>query len=185
MIAIACELITCVAYANDLCFDRHYDSDHLARHPDQLVTGMTLALDSDGPVSRGTPTADAQRIKIPFDFKIAMTKRGDNNLYVQEGYVEYSGGKYRGVVECDGGGFLLRKIPSGVLLSIGLGAGFSQYIRMAIVPDPCGASGQIANSIDIESGKDDRTFRLDVLSTRVCSRLFDKIDWNSVGKQNQ
>jgi hypothetical protein len=117
---------------------------------------------------------------------IAMTKRGDNNLYVQEGFVESSGGKYRGVVECDGGGFVLQKIPSGVLLSLGLGPEFvNQGIRMAIVPDPCGESVRLNNSIEVERGKDDHTFRLDTAAKRVCSRLFDKIDWQAVGRQNQ
>jgi hypothetical protein len=167
------------------CFIRHYDQAHLAQHPDQLVTSMTLALDPDGPVARGSPTMDEGRIKISFDFKIAMTKRGDNNLYVQEGYVENRDGKYWGVVECDGGGFILQKAPSGVLLSIGLGAGYNQSIRMAIVPDPCGESDRINNSIDIKKGKDDHTFRLDAASSQVCSRLFDKIDWDAVEKTNQ
>lgn len=119
------------------------------------------------------------------DFKIAMTKRGDNNLYVQLGGVENRDGQYRGVVACDGGGFVLQKIPSGALLSIGLGPGGSQGIRMAVVPDPCGESDRINNSVNIDRGKDDRTFRLDAVSPKVCSRLFDKIDWDAVGKQNQ
>lgn len=180
MVASAIGLVTVPTFADSLCFDRHYDAAHLGKHPDQLVTSMTLALNPDGPVATGNPTMD-----IPFDFKIAMTKRGDNNLYVQEGYVENKNGKYRGVVECDGGGFILRKFPSGVLLSIGLGIGYNQSIRMTVVPDPCGESDRINNSVDIDGGKDDHTFRLDSVSTQVCSRLFDKIDWGAVGRRNQ
>jgi hypothetical protein len=157
------------AYADNLCFNRHYDANHLARHPDQLVTSMTLSLETGK--------------DNPFNFKIALTKRGTKNLLVQEGYVTTDN---RGMVECDGGGFILHKISSsGVLLSIGLGAGYNQSIRMAVVPDPCGESGRIDNSVDIERGKDDHTFRLDAVSNQVCSRLFGKIDWNAVGKQNQ
>jgi hypothetical protein len=175
-VATAIAFETVPAFANSLCFERHYNAAHLGKHPDQLVTSMTLALDPDGPVARGTPTSE-----MPFDFKIAMTKRGDNSLYVQEGYVQNWEGKYRGMVECDGGGFILRRVPSGVLLSIGLGAGYAQKgIRMAVVPDPCGESDK---SVDIERGKDDDTFRLNAVSTRVCSRLFDKIDWDAVGRQ--
>jgi hypothetical protein len=185
MVATAIGLVRVSAFADGMCFDRHYDAVHLAKHPDQLVTSMTLALDPDAPVARGSPTIDEGRIKIPFDFKIAMTRRGDNNLYVQGGYVENRDGKYQGVVECDGGGFVLRMAPSGVFLSIGLGAGYRQSIRMAVVPDPCGESDRINNSVDIERGKDDHTFRLDAASTKVCSRLFDKIDWDAVGRQNQ
>lgn len=168
------------AYAENLCFNRHYDAMHLSKHPDQLITSMTLALDPEGPASRGTRTLDNGRVKIAYDFRIAMTKRGDNNLYVQEGYVENRNEKYRGVVECDGGGFLLQKISSGALLSIGLGPGYSQSIRMAIVPDPCGESGRVNNSVEIGQGKDDRTFRLNAAPTNVCSQLFDKIDWKAV-----
>jgi hypothetical protein len=145
---------------------------------------MTLALDSSGPMARGRPTIDEGRIKAPFDFKIALTKGGDKNLHVQLGYVENSNGEYRGVVECDGGGFLLRNTPSGLLLSMGLGPG-NHRIRMTVVPDPCGESGRINNSIDIEGGKDDHTFRLDASPIQVCSRLFSKIDWDAVGRQNQ
>jgi hypothetical protein len=52
-----------------------------------------------------------------------MTMRGINSLYVQEGYVEERDGEYQGIVECDGGGFVLRKFQSGMFLSIGLGPG--------------------------------------------------------------
>lgn len=170
------------AFADPLCFDRHYTAAHFAQHPDQLVTSMTLALDPDGPVRRSVP--EQIRLRTPFDFKIAMTKRGDNNLYVQEGFVENNGGQYRGIVECDGGGFVLQKTPGGMLLSIGLGQGFKQSIRMAVVPDPCGESGNATNSVELERGKDDHTFRLDAASKQVCSRLSDKIDWEAIGKQN-
>jgi hypothetical protein len=129
------------ASGEPLCFERHYTSAHLAQHPDQLVTSMTLSLDPDGPASRGVSTIDQGRIGIPFDFKIAMTMRGSNSLYVQEGYVEERDAEYRGIVECDGGGFVLRKIASGMLLSIGLGPGWRQSIRMAVIPDPCGENG--------------------------------------------
>jgi hypothetical protein len=114
-----------------------------------------------------------------------MTKRGDNNLYVQEGDVKSrNGGEYEGIVECDGGGFILQRIPSGALLSLGLGTGRTDYIRVAVVPDPCG-EGEQTNKAYIERGKDDHTFRLDTRSAQVCSRLFDKIDWDAVGRQNQ
>jgi len=84
----------------------------------------------------------------------------------------------RGIVDCDGGGFTLRNTPSGILLSL-------EGIRMAIVPEPRGETGRIDNTVDIGKGKDDDTFRSDAVSTLVCSRLFDKIDWNAVGNQNQ
>ena len=76
---------------------------------------------------------------------------------------------------------LATKIPSGMMLSIGLGPGFKQSIRMSIVPDPCGESDRPNNSTEIERGKDDHTFRLDAAPNQVCSRLFDKIDWEAVG----
>ena len=133
------------ASADNLCFDRHYTPVHLARHPDQLVTSVTLKLDPDGAVR--------DKLHWPFYFYIAMTKRGDNHLYAQEGYVDESG--VRGIVECDGGGFRLQKIPSGMLLSL------DQRIQMARVDDQCGESDQPNSYIDVERGKDDHTFQLD------------------------
>ena len=58
----------------------------------------------------------------------------------------------------------------------------NMFIRMSIVPDPCGESDRPNNSIEIERGKDDHTFRLDAAPNQVCSRLFDKIDWEAVGE---
>ena len=174
MITIAICLMTFPAFAENMCFTRHYDAAHLSKHPNQLVTSVTLALNNKGVQTTSNPS-----VTIAFAFQIAMTKRGDDKLYVQEGYVEKDGAGYKGVVECDGGGFGLRKAPSGLLLSL-------ERIRVAVVPDPCGEGDQsITQSIDIEKGKDDGTFRLDVAPTQVCSRLFDKIDWNAVGNTNQ
>ncbi len=166
------------------CFVRSYDGAHLAEHPDQLVTSMTLALDPSGPVARAARTGEG-RNKVPFDFKIAATKRGDGNLYVQTGFVEKSDGEYRGVVDCDGGGFTLRKTPTGALLSIGLGDGYKQSIRMATIPDPCGDGGNGENSMEFERGRDDRTVLLNIAPDRVCRQLFDNIDWAPIGLQNR
>jgi hypothetical protein len=166
------------ALGNEMCFERNYDSTHLNKHPDQLVTNMTLALDPEGPIRRG---ADRGTFKIVFDFKLLMRKRGSDTVYVQEGYVQKSTDRQLvGVVECDGGGFRLDKVPSGILLALGdLG------IRMAVVPDPCGESDRANNSTYIERGKDDGTFRLDAVSSRACSRAFDQIDWDAVAKHNE
>ena len=158
------------AFAESLCYARHYDAAHLARHPDQLVTSMVLALDPEGPVRRGSSNSNDGKTKIPFDFKIAMTRRGNNNLYVQEGYVEEKDGNYRGVVECDGGGIRLRRDPSGAIVSIGFGDGYGERIRMSVAPDPCGDGDSNKETIDIERGKDDGTFRLDAVPVHFCSR---------------
>jgi hypothetical protein len=55
VITAAMALAAQSASADILCFDRHYTPSHLAQHPDQLVTSMTLGLDPDGPVRRGSP----------------------------------------------------------------------------------------------------------------------------------
>lgn len=166
------------ALGNEMCFERNYDSAHLNRHPDQLVTNMILALDPEGPIRRG---ADRGTFKIAFDFKLLIRKRGSNTVYVQEGYVQESTDrKLTGIVECDGGGFMLQEVSSGMLLSIS-----DQGVRMAIVPDPCGESDRLNNSTYVERGKDDRTFRLDAVSSQACSRAFNQIDWDAVAKQNE
>ena len=68
-------------------------------------------------------------------------------------------------------------------LSIGLGLGYRQSIRMAIIS--WGESGRINNATDIARGTDDHTFHLGVTSVQACSRLLNKFDWGSVGRQNQ
>jgi hypothetical protein len=45
MVTTAIGLVTASAFAESMCFERHYDAEHLSRHPDQLVTSKTLALD--------------------------------------------------------------------------------------------------------------------------------------------
>jgi hypothetical protein len=167
--------LTIPALANDMCLARRYDAAHLAKHPDQSVTSMVLALTEH-------INTDAHYV---YEFQLALTQRGNNKLYVQLGDVENRNGEYRGIVECDGGGFRLEFTPPSALLSIGLGKGYSQTLRMAVVPDPCGESQLVDNSVAIESGKDDDTFRLDAASNRVCRAVFDSVNWNAVSQQNQ
>jgi YARHG domain-containing protein/uncharacterized protein DUF4424 len=40
MVATAFALVTVPAFADSVCFARHYDAAHLGQHPDQLVTSM-------------------------------------------------------------------------------------------------------------------------------------------------
>jgi hypothetical protein len=155
---IACSTTPQMLIAERMCFERHYDAVHLSKHPDQLVTSMTLALIPGGPIASENPTMNEGIVRSPLDFKIAVTKRGDNNLYVQEGFGKISDGKYNGVVECDGGGFILQKEPSGVLVSIGLGPGSNEGIQMAVLPGPCGEGDQNNSTVDLKKGKDDDTF---------------------------
>lgn len=171
------------ATAGKLCYDRVYDSRHLASHPDQLVTRMMLSLDPDGPAARGNRNSEAGR--IAYDFMIAMKRRGDRHLLVQQGYILESHGLSIGVVECDGGGFRLQKDPSGALLSIGLGPSSGDRIRMDVLPDPCGESGHAENTVDVVAGADDRTFRLREVPGGACSAVFDPIDWTAAQKRSE
>jgi hypothetical protein len=45
-----------------MCFERRYNAEHLSKHPNRLITSMTLALDPDGPVARGSPTMEEGKV---------------------------------------------------------------------------------------------------------------------------
>ena len=92
-------------------------------------------------------------------FQIALTQRGSNKLYVQEGDLLKNGAGYTGQVECDGGGVALQQMrTTGALMYLGHPNG-GKYLRVAVMPDPCGEGDQrITQSIDIVPGTDDVTF---------------------------
>ena len=75
--------------ADPTCLVRNYDRAHLARHPQQTITSMTLLLDRD-------------------QFTVAFKLRGSDNVYAQAGYHPKGFGAGSYIVECDGGGLDIR-----------------------------------------------------------------------------
>jgi hypothetical protein len=145
------------------CFARTYDKQHLAQHPDQLVTAVQLKLYA-GPI-------DSYYKRW---FSIRMQKRGHKALH-NEGYCEQEGSVTKCSIECDGGG--VRVIPSSnstVLMRLGIQPPFGpngevirqdERIRMV----PCGTLDvDDGTGIEVTGGKDDHEFLLKRANDAVC-----------------
>ncbi len=167
------------AFAGKSCLARYYDAEHLRQHPDQLVTGVTLLLKTQS----GADNYVSARVG---SFQIALTKRGSNKLFVPEGDLLKNGAGYTGQVECDGGGFALQQMrTTGALMYLGHPNG-GKYLRVAVVPDPCGEGDhRITQSTDVVPGTDDVTFLLNATPLQVCNQVLGRIDWIAVGRTNE
>jgi hypothetical protein len=73
------------------CFTRTYDRQHLARHPDQLITAVKLKI---------YPSSGPEHLL----FAIQMRRRGEDKTLHNGGYCKEEGSTMRCNIECDGGG---------------------------------------------------------------------------------
>jgi hypothetical protein len=144
------------AYA---CFVRHYDADHLARHPKQKVSAMQLIVTAEIP-------PDEQMFS--YSFRLGVNYRHRPGDFDSSGYCNHATATDAGKetrfdcgVDCEGGG-----------ISISL----SKDNRSAIVRLERITIWQ-RNKPDAEAGDallagaDDRIFRLDRTDARDCAAL--------------
>ena len=80
---------------NSACFIRSYDNAHLAKHPDQLVTSITVSI---SPLSPGGTT--------PI-LNVFTSFRGDSYYYHGAAFCRYAGDALACVLEGDQGTFSL------------------------------------------------------------------------------
>jgi hypothetical protein len=144
------------AYA---CFVRHYDPDHLARHPKQKVSAMKLLMTAEIPSDEKT---------YNYSFRLGVRYRhrsGDFDSSGDCGHVvaEDAGHEIRlGCgVDCDGGGI-------GVALSKDDNSAIVRPDRITVwqrnKPDDDAGDALLA-------GADDKIFRLDRADTSACASL--------------
>jgi hypothetical protein len=144
------------AYA---CFVRHYDSDHLARHPLQKVSAMKLLV---------TAEKEPENAGYAYSFRLGFKYRHRKGDYDSSGSCNHiiADGEGRQLqfgcgVDCDGGGI-------GVALSNDDKSTLVSVERVRIwqhnKPDE-DASG------DLVGGADDKLFRLDRTELRECASL--------------
>jgi len=100
------------------CWRRVYDAKHLATHPQQKVTELTFFLRVSGYDAGG-----AYVVKNPdhifYHFAFSLKRRGNKRALTTNG--DCLGSKTADcVVDCDGGGVTIDKLPSGDGLSISL-----------------------------------------------------------------
>lgn len=137
-----------------LCYARKYDASHMAAHPDQKVTGITIRLvnrlvtDESDDMAQGTL------------FQLEVRRRGDRETLEASGPCMVEGGKVFCGVECDGGGLYAKKRDDGSLL-----LSFDDMWGIRMTPD-CGDEEEDAK--ELLPGKDDKAFRLDPLPASAC-----------------
>ncbi len=139
-----------------VCFGREYDADHLKAHPHQQVRsiGFNLAYYAHDP--------DAYFPRGQRNYYFALRAKMRDGKELTTGGECASGGDGKNIrceVECDGGGVLVRRTAKEGQLLIDLQS--TSRIRMS---DGCDDEA----GIDLEPGKDDRTFLLSELPADSC-----------------
>jgi hypothetical protein len=128
------------------CWRRVYDTKHLAAHPQQKVTELTFFLRVSGFDAGGGYVS-----KNPDHNKRALAIGGD---CLGENTVEC-------VVDCDGGGVTIDKLPSGDGLSISLDSDGIAF----------GGDCDTTRGTWVRPGSDDKVFHLDPVSVEACKTL--------------
>lgn len=133
------------------CFVRTYDPAHLARHPNQLVTNVRLAL-----------RTSSNTAKHRYAFALQLQMRGKKQTLKAEGLCAENGtARLHCFIECDGGGIELSVKSDRVMM-------YLDRIRMA----SCGNDiNGIDTSSEVSGGLDDREFRLDRVGNHMCSNM--------------
>ena len=125
------------------CLKRVYDKAHLAKHPQQMVTAMAVAI--KGPaiteLSEGWPIT---RLETTMSMKLRNGKVVEQDVPCHASDYSYS---------CAGNVELVRRDESSVLLLAG------QYDDL----------DEMHNVLDTDLGKDDVTFRLDASTDTTCT----------------
>jgi hypothetical protein len=140
------------AYAEDLCFGREYSASHLAKHPQQLVTGMLVRI------------YDEPTYTPPMGWALKVTRRGDRRPLLQMGncrrlelgmkddlhcFADCDAGEFN--VKFEGRNSLLLKLP-----------------RDMSMRQDCG--GEENDSV-LSPGLDDKVFRLERLPSSSCADI--------------
>ena len=139
------------------CWQRIYDADHLAAHPDQRVTEMTFGIGFQ------PPEDDIANEEGLFLFGLAASLRDGPKGVASGGCWVYEG-EARCGVDCDGGSVVIEPRADGKLL-IDLEA--TGYIRLE---GECGGSGEF-ETFELEPGLDDKQFLLSPADAKVCKGL--------------
>jgi hypothetical protein len=136
------------------CWQRIYSEAHLASHPDQQVTAMTLLMSYE----QFEDTSEGMHY---FGVDVALR---DGRKGTTGGGCWLSDGAVRCGVDCDGGGLELSLNADGSVLADLEAYG---YIR---IDSECGG-GEGAESFPLEPGLDDKQFLLHVADAKQCKAL--------------
>ena len=129
------------------CFVRHYDREHLAEHPNQLLTNVRLLIRE-------------AKLRAGFDFLLEVKRRGSSNGLLTEGSCE-NDSMLHCTVECDGGGINVSVRPGYAMM-------YLARIRMATCEDD---KNDINKGEEVFGGIDDRVFQLPLVDDAMCSDM--------------
>lgn len=132
------------------CYGRVYNTAHLAQHPDQLVTSMLLQL---------KPLNDV------YAFKIGVNVRGKSELYQNWSncFLQSDSHTLDCPIDCDQGHFTLEASKTQGSFKLRLD-------RLSFGLD-CDDTGDSLKSYELNSGTDDKEFRLDPMPPSECAKL--------------
>jgi hypothetical protein len=141
------------------CWHRVYDAKHLAAHPQQKVTELTFFLRVSG-YDAGGSYIFKNPDHIFYNFAISLKRRGNKRALAIGGDC-LGDNAVECVVDCDGGGVTIDKLPSGDGLSISLeGDGIA-----------FGGDCYTTRGTWVRPGSDDKVFHLDPVSVEACKTL--------------
>ena len=157
--AVAGELDAFVGDADGslACWSRQYSEQHLAAHPDQQVTAMSLAV--------GYEAFDDGNAELPgyYWFNLAAALR-DGKSGSAGGTCSAAGDGLEMVcaVDCDGGGIVVMPRNDGAVL-----ADLERYGYIYMV----GGCGAEEEGFALESGRDDKQFLLHQADNKSCKAM--------------
>lgn len=137
------------------CWARTYDSGHLARHPQQTVTRMRLALDL---------WIDPQGGARSHGFALSVARRGEEGPASAGGLCHDRADGVGCYVDCDGGGFLLRRSQRADALLLDM-----RHLGWIALRDCDEDEGDAPRRPPLTPGRDDRVFLLYRVEARHCA----------------
>jgi hypothetical protein len=141
------------------CWRRVYYAKHLATHPQQKVTELTFFLRVSG-YDAGGAYVFKNPHHIFYNFAFSLKRRGNKRVLATGG--DCLGEKTADcVVDCDGGGITIDKLPSGGGLSISLHSGGIAF----------GGDCDTTTGTWVRPGADDKVFHLDRAPEETCKTL--------------
>ena len=145
----------------DVCFERSYSPQHMAKHPDQTVTFIRFAhlpsISNDK--ENGIEHEKGRKFTPGADIEVRF--RGSSQLYGNNLICFMNEAKPLCAVECDGGQFNFRFKKNNAMLIDFRNTGY-----LSLESD-CG-EGNEANFRTLGEAKDDKLFRLDPVDPSQC-----------------
>ncbi len=159
---VALNAILPAEQSNKACYVRAYDAAHLRAHPKQRIPAMKFLL---GVSAYDPKPADAKgpSDQCYYTFSMSVARRGDKRLLDTSGDCMGSE-EISCVVDCDGGGLALDKMPPAGSLVVRLR---NDGIRMFHGCDE-------EQGVLVKPGADDKVFRLDKAANNACQALEEK-----------